>query len=527
MDFFNEVNIISSVEHKNLVRLLGCSLGHESLLVYEYLPNMSLDRFIFDDQKGKELDWEKRFKIIVGAARGLAYLHENPKAKIIHIDIKASNVLLDSKLQAKIADFGLARSFDEDKSHITTTVAGTLGYMAPEYVAHGQLTEKADVYSFGVLLLEIISGKQNCRSITSHCSESLLTLAWKHFQSGTIEDLIDSNIYGGHDMKPQILRTVHIAFLCTQEIPSLRPSMSRVLMMLLRITREPILMPTNPPFTDEDTMELREVEGDCHHLLYENESSFKIVGAKQGQAGSSSSQSSLDLLRKIGDSPEEETLKNAKDFRVTVKYAKGSYRETYKFKENKIPLSLSWSKDTSIPHERKDVEKLSGEMGIALPYLKNQPLQVFGGPGPSSPKSTMGPFRGLALIVLLILTRYPSPIQSNRLGISSTGSGPDKMYGLAPIEGDLCFSKIRTVGPLCFNSIDAEVYLDGCFLRFNDYVIYKEALGPTDHAICGNTTRWPGLRGVSREGRGGCCVTGGGQWRVRGGEGVIIGLCDG
>ncbi|KAK1301940.1 Cysteine-rich receptor-like protein kinase 1 [Acorus calamus] len=146
--------------------------------------------------------------------------------------------------------------------------------MAPEYIALGQLTEKADVYSFGVLLLEIISGKKNCRSITSHCSEILLTLAWKHFQLGTLEDLIDPNIYGGHDMKPQILRMVHIAFLCTQENPSLRPSMSRALRMLLRTTGEPLLMPTDPPFMDEDTMELREVEGDSQHLLYENESSF-------------------------------------------------------------------------------------------------------------------------------------------------------------------------------------------------------------------------------------------------------------
>ncbi|KAK1301483.1 Cysteine-rich receptor-like protein kinase 2 [Acorus calamus] len=168
MDFFNEVRLISSVEHKNLVRLLGCScLGPESLLVYEYLPNKSLDRFIFDEEIGNVLDWEKRFKIITGTAQGLAHLHENPKARIIHRDIKASNVLLDSKFQAKIADFGLARSFEEDKTHVSTAIAGTLGYMAPEYIAHGQLSEKADVYSFGVLVLEIISGRQNCRSITS------------------------------------------------------------------------------------------------------------------------------------------------------------------------------------------------------------------------------------------------------------------------------------------------------------------------------------------------------------------------
>ncbi|XVE85116.1 hypothetical protein DITRI_Ditri17bG0066000 [Diplodiscus trichospermus] len=126
-DFYNEVNIISSVEHKNLVRLLGCSCsGPESLLVYEFLANMSLDRFIFDPNRGQELNWEKRYKIIIGTVEGLVYLHENPKNKIIHRDIKASNILLDSKLRAKIADFGLARSFEENQSHISTAIAGTL-----------------------------------------------------------------------------------------------------------------------------------------------------------------------------------------------------------------------------------------------------------------------------------------------------------------------------------------------------------------------------------------------------------------
>ncbi|KAL2510256.1 Cysteine-rich receptor-like protein kinase 2 [Forsythia ovata] len=126
-DFYNEVNIISSVEHKNLVRLLGCSCsGPESLLVNELLPNKSLDLFIFDPSKGKALNWEKRFEIIIGTAEGLVYLHENTNTRIIHRDIKASNILLDSRLRAKIADFGLARSFQEDKSHISTAIAGTL-----------------------------------------------------------------------------------------------------------------------------------------------------------------------------------------------------------------------------------------------------------------------------------------------------------------------------------------------------------------------------------------------------------------
>ncbi|KAJ9708863.1 hypothetical protein PVL29_000726 [Vitis rotundifolia] len=261
-DFYNEVNIISSVEHKNLVRLLGCSCsGPESLLVYEFLPNKSLDRFIFDTNRGKALNWEKRCEIIIGTAEGLVYLHENSTNRIIHRDIKASNILLDSKMRAKIADFGLARSFQEDKSHISTAIAGTLGYMAPEYLAHGQLTEKVDVYSFGVLLLEIVTGRQNNRSKTSEYSDSIVTIAWKHFQLGTLEELFDPNLmlhnYHNGNIKNEVLRVIQIGLLCTQEVPSLRPSMSKALQMLTK-KDEHLPTPTNPPFIDERTMELNE-----------------------------------------------------------------------------------------------------------------------------------------------------------------------------------------------------------------------------------------------------------------------------
>ncbi|XP_027347744.1 cysteine-rich receptor-like protein kinase 2 [Abrus precatorius] len=258
-DFYNEVNIISSVEHKNLVRLLGCSCsGPESLLVYEFLPNRSLDRFIFDKRKARELNWDRRYDIITGTAEGLVYLHDNSKIRIIHRDIKASNILLDAKLRAKIADFGLARSFQEDKSHISTAIAGTLGYMAPEYLAHGQLTEKADVYSFGVLLLEIVTGRQNNRSKASEYSDSLIIMTWKHFNSGTAEQLIDPHlVLEDHrsNVKNEILRVVHIGLLCTQEIPSLRPTMSKALQMLTK-KEENLAAPSNPPFIDESTMEL-------------------------------------------------------------------------------------------------------------------------------------------------------------------------------------------------------------------------------------------------------------------------------
>ncbi|KAK1302171.1 Cysteine-rich receptor-like protein kinase 2 [Acorus calamus] len=223
-NFYNEVNIISSVDHKNLVKLLGCSCsGPESLLVYEFVPNKSLDCFIFDTERGKLLTWEKRFEIIFGTAEGIAYLHENSKTRIIHRDIKVSNIPLDLKLRAKIADFGLAR-----------------GYMAPEYLPHGQLTEKVDVYSFGVLLMERV---------------------WKHFHSQTIEELIESNILLHSDqcrdaIMEDISRVVHVALLCTQENPLLRPAISETLHMLLK-KDEQLPMPTKPPFTNEKTMELK------------------------------------------------------------------------------------------------------------------------------------------------------------------------------------------------------------------------------------------------------------------------------
>ncbi|KAG8383206.1 hypothetical protein BUALT_Bualt05G0160400 [Buddleja alternifolia] len=258
-DFYNEVNIISSIEHKNLVRLLGCSCsGPESLLVYELFPNKSLDRFIFDSNKGKALNWEKRFKIIIGTIEGLVYLHEKTKPRIIHRDIKASNILLDTKLHAKITDFGLARSFQENKSHISTAIAGTLGYMAPEYLAHGHLTEKADVYSFVVVLLEIVTGRENNKSKSTEYTDSLVTIAWNHFQQRTIEELFDPNLmlhnYHNTDVKNEILLVVHVGLLCTQEIPSLRPSMSKALEMLVK--KEQLPTPTKPPFMDEITMEL-------------------------------------------------------------------------------------------------------------------------------------------------------------------------------------------------------------------------------------------------------------------------------
>ncbi|RZB81129.1 Cysteine-rich receptor-like protein kinase 2 isoform A [Glycine soja] len=160
-EFESEVTLISNVHHKNLVRLLGCcSKGQERILVYEYMANNSLDKFLFGKRKGS-LNWRQRYDIILGTARGLAYLHEEFHVSVIHRDIKSGNILLDEELQPKIADFGLAKLLPGDQSHLSTRFAGTLGYTAPEYALHGQLSEKADTYSYGIVVLEIISGRKS------------------------------------------------------------------------------------------------------------------------------------------------------------------------------------------------------------------------------------------------------------------------------------------------------------------------------------------------------------------------------
>ncbi|KAD2393752.1 hypothetical protein E3N88_40729 [Mikania micrantha] len=285
-DFYNEVNMISSVQHKNLVRLLGCSCsGPESILIYEYLPNMSLDHFIFDVTKGRTLNWEKRHNIITGTAEGLVYLHENTKCRIIHRDIKAANILLDLRLRAKIADFGLARSFQDDKSHISTAIAGTLGYMAPEYIAHGQLTEKVDVYSFGVLVLEVVTGIENNKSKNTEYTDSLVAIAWNHFQQNKAEEIFDPNLMmhlsPNQKHQKEAIKAIQVGLLCTQEDPSLRPSMSTVLKMLAE-DDEPLPAPSNPPFIDENAMELNEITHKLHQY-FNNDNSCSIATVDHSQ----------------------------------------------------------------------------------------------------------------------------------------------------------------------------------------------------------------------------------------------------
>lgn len=248
-DFFNEVNLISGVHHKNLVKLLGCSItGPESLLVYEYVPNKSLQHHLFDKNKTHILNWEMRYNIIVGIAEGLAYLHEESRLRIIHRDVKLGNILLDENFTAKIADFGHARFFPEDRTHVSTGIAGTLGYMAPEYLVRGKLTEKADVYSFGVLLIEVISGKRN--SAYSFDESSVIQLVWNLYMSNRITEAVDSALEG-RCRREDVSRVLQIGLLCTQASDELRPSMSMVVKMLTDNYALP--SPTQPPFINSNT----------------------------------------------------------------------------------------------------------------------------------------------------------------------------------------------------------------------------------------------------------------------------------
>ncbi|KAE9617049.1 putative protein kinase RLK-Pelle-DLSV family [Lupinus albus] len=244
-EFVNEIGMISALQHPNLVNLYGCCIeSNQLLLIYEYMENNSLARALFGKQEQKlNLDWPTRMKICVGIARGLAYLHEESRLKIVHRDIKATNVLLDKNLNAKISDFGLAKLDEEENTHISTRIAGTIGYMAPEYAMRGYLTDKADVYSFGVVALEIVSGKSNTNYRPKEEFVYLLDWAYVLQEQGNLLDLVDPSL-GSRYSSVEAMRMLSLALLCTNPSPTLRPPMSSVVRMLEGKTpiQAPIIM---------------------------------------------------------------------------------------------------------------------------------------------------------------------------------------------------------------------------------------------------------------------------------------------
>ncbi|XP_028776255.1 putative receptor-like protein kinase At4g00960 [Neltuma alba] len=249
VEFKNEISLIANLQHRNLVALIGfCLEEDEKMLIYEYVPNKSLDYFLFDtNPKRRILNWSERYKIIRDIARGVLYLHEYSRLKVIHRDLKPSNVLLDDNMNSKISDFGLARIVATNQNQeITNRIVGTHGYMSPEYAMYGRFSEKLDIYSFGVIILQIISAKRIARSPISKIFEDLLSQAWRQWRNHTPLEIMESTLKETYS-RTEVIKCIQIGLLCVQEDPDDRPTMATVISYLntqlidLPFPREPAL----------------------------------------------------------------------------------------------------------------------------------------------------------------------------------------------------------------------------------------------------------------------------------------------
>ncbi|CAA3001404.1 serine threonine- kinase isoform X2 [Olea europaea subsp. europaea] len=265
-EFISEIAALSDIKHENLVILRGCCIdGAKRLLVYDFMENNSLfHTFLGGEHNRMKFNWTLRRNVSLGIAKGLSYLHEEVNPHIIHRDIKARNILLDENFTPKLADFGLARLFRENMSHISTRVAGTLGYLSPEYATSGHLTRKSDVYSFGVLLLEIVSGRPVVDYHLQYGDQFLVEKAWEMYSSNNLLELVDS-VLGGDFLKEEAIRFLRVGLLCVQETTKLRPRMSTAVKMLNNEMETENIEITRPGLV-ADLMELKIRQNQSSHF---------------------------------------------------------------------------------------------------------------------------------------------------------------------------------------------------------------------------------------------------------------------
>ncbi|XP_044497372.1 G-type lectin S-receptor-like serine/threonine-protein kinase At1g67520 [Mangifera indica] len=277
-EFKNEVKLIAKLQHTNLVKLLGCSLHEEErILVYELMINKSLDFFIFDSDRAKQVNWKTRFSIIQGIAQGLLYLHKYSRLKVIHRDLKANNILLDEQMNPKISDFGMAKIFQMNEPESNTNrIVGTHGYMSPEYLMNGIVSIKHDVYSFGVLLLEIVSSKKNNGIYDLERPLNLVGYAWQLWNEGKASQLIDSEILDGPSSPGEILRCIHVGLLCVQDQAIDRPTMSKVVSMLT-YEAKPFPAPKQPAFFINGSSAVPEVPERSSKTFSVNEVTMSVM----------------------------------------------------------------------------------------------------------------------------------------------------------------------------------------------------------------------------------------------------------
>ncbi|XP_020114717.1 PTI1-like tyrosine-protein kinase At3g15890 [Ananas comosus] len=240
-EFSIEVEVLGKVKHKNLLSLRGsCAEGQERLIVYDYMPNLSLLSHLHGTHSAEcLLNWGRRMSIAIGSANGIAYLHHHATPHIIHRDIKASNVLLDSDFQARVADFGFAKLIPDGATHVTTKVKGTLGYLAPEYAMFGKASESCDVYSFGVLLLELASGKRPIENLSPTQKLAISDWALPLAREGRFSEIADPKLNGNY-VEEELKRLVLVGLVCTQSKPERRPTMLEVVGLLKGESKEKV-----------------------------------------------------------------------------------------------------------------------------------------------------------------------------------------------------------------------------------------------------------------------------------------------